>query len=79
MHPHVSKYNSFLFYIGVLTLPPVTMELETHTSCILMDISPQFTHVILINSTHERMTKENVCRTVFSLLGVVSQSYAYRV
>jgi len=78
MHPHMSKYNSFLFYMGVLTLPPVTTELQTHTSCILMDISPQFTHV-LINSTHERVTKEKVCRTVFSLLGVVSQSYAYRV
>ena len=79
MHSHVSKYNSFLFYTGVLTLPPVTMELETHTSCILTDISPQFTYVVLINSTHERMTKGKVCRTVFPLLGVVSQSYAYRV
>jgi hypothetical protein len=51
------KCNSFLYYTGVLTVPPVTMELETHTSRILTDVSPQFTHALLINSTHERMTK----------------------
>jgi hypothetical protein len=73
MHSHVSKYNSFLFYTGVLTLPPVKMELETHTSCILTDISPQIIYAVLINSTHERMSKEKLCRTVFCLLGVFSQ------
>jgi hypothetical protein len=79
MHSHVSKYNSLLFYTGVLNLPPVKMELETHASCILTDTSPQFIYVVLINSTYERMTKEKVCSTVFRLLGVVAQSYANRV
>ena len=68
------KYNSFLYYTGVFTVPPVTMELKTQTSHILTDISPQFTHVLLINGTHERMTKQKICRTVFHLPGVVSQS-----
>lgn len=59
VHSHVSKCNSFFLYTVVLTRPPIKVDLVAHTLCIMTDISPQFTCVLLINSTHERMTEYN--------------------